>query len=339
MLRKICRYPTVIFIIVLIVFSCDYQPASYGSFQKIVVYADSTIFHAVQKELEQVFDQFIYTPNVERSFNLDLQPLHTFETYQTRRNIIFVGILNQTDEVSKFIDNSLSAQVKTGVREGRVFEIIKEDLFASQQVVMFFPATNIESLRNNLINRSDIIFNRLQKLYFKRLEYAMFLKGEQFELEEYLAKTYGWQIRVQHDYRIILESEDRNFFWLRRFNPDRSMFITRIPQIQMDFEQNDWLYAIRDSLTTLYYEADSIDKSDSYIQVVDFNDYKALKLIGVWQNHTHRIGGPFRTYVFNDSSIYTYLIDMTVTAPGQDKKVFLDQLDVMARSFHFVKNR
>jgi hypothetical protein len=315
---------------------CDYKSASFGDFEKIIVFADSTIYNKIQIELEQTFEQFVYTPHSERSFYLDLQPLEMFDTYQTRRNLLFLGLFDGQDKVSEFVKGALSPQVQKSVVDGDVFEIFKEDLFASEQVVIFLPASDIEMLRKNLLARQDIIFNRLNSSYFRRVKNAMFLKGEQLIIEEYLEREYGWKIRLQHDYYIVKEVDDKSFVWFRRLNPDRCLFIYRFPYRDLD-DEGSWLYHTRDSLTTVYFEGDSIDKEDTYIEFVEFQGKTAKKLNGIWQNRKHYIGGPFRTFVFSDENEkYIYLIDISVTAPGYRKKPYLDQLEVLANTFQFV---
>ena len=336
MLRKVFHNIILISLVQLSVSSCDYKPASFGDFEKIVVFADSTVFKQVQTELEQIFDQFIYTPHSERSFYLDLQPLENLETYQTRRNLLFIGSLDGQDRVSEFVKRALSPQVQKSVEDGDVFEIFKENLFASEQEVIFISASNIQMLKRNLSDRKDIIFNRLNSSYFQRLKNAMFLKGEQFFLEDYLVSEYGWKIRVQHDYEMVKETEDKNFVWFRRLNPDRCLFVYRFPFKNLD-DEGEWIYNMRDSLTTIYFEADSIDRVDTYIQIVEFLGRESKKLTGIWQNHQHYIGGPFRTYAFTDENQqYMYLLDISTTAPGLRKKPYLDQLEVMANTFQFV---
>jgi len=336
LLRKVFHNIILISLVQLSVSSCDYKPASFGDFEKIVVFADSTVFKQVQTELEQIFDQFIYTPHSERSFYLDLQPLENLETYQTRRNLLFIGSLDGQDRVSEFVKRALSPQVQKSVEDGDVFEIFKENLFASEQEVIFISASNIQMLKRNLSDRKDIIFNRLNSSYFQRLKNAMFLKGEQFFLEDYLVSEYGWKIRVQHDYEMVKETEDKNFVWFRRLNPDRCLFVYRFPFKNLD-DEGEWIYNMRDSLTTIYFEADSIDRVDTYIQIVEFLGRESKKLTGIWQNHQHYIGGPFRTYAFTDENQqYMYLLDISTTAPGLRKKPYLDQLEVMANTFQFV---
>jgi hypothetical protein len=335
-LRKVLHSIIPISLVLFFFSSCDYKPASFGDFEKIVVFADSTLFKQVQPELEQIFDQFVYTPHSERSFYLDLQPLKMLDTYQTRRNILFMGSLDGQDHVSEFIKSALSPQAQKSVEDGDVFEIFKENLFATEQEVIFFLASDVRMLKKNLSDRKDIIFDRLNTSYFRRLKNAMFLKGEQFFMEDYLVSEYGWKIRVQHDYEMVKEADDKSFVWFRRLNPDRCFFVYRFPFKNLD-DEGEWLYSMRDSLATIYFEADSIDKDDTYIQIVEFLGKESKKLTGIWQNHKHYIGGPFRTYAFADENQkYMYLIDISATAPGLRKKHYLDQLEVMANTFQFV---
>ena len=168
----------------------------------------------------------------------------------------------------------------------------------------------------------------------------MFFKGEQTELEDYIATNYGWKIRIQHDYYLVKESEDGNFIWLRRLDPDRSLFVYRFKAKGLDREDSGWLIEKRDSLGTIYFESDSVSKEDSYMVNTEFCGFPAVKLIGIWQNHKLFIGGPFRTYAFFDpEQKYIYMVDILVTAPDKRKKPYLDQLEVMANTFRLLTSR
>jgi hypothetical protein len=76
------------------------------------------------------------------------------------------------------------------------------------------------------------------------------------------------------------------------------------------------------------------------LQLVQFRGKETKKLTGIWQNHQHYLGGPFRTYAFADSTQkYIYLIDISITAPGERKKPYLTQLEIMANTFQFVDQK
>jgi hypothetical protein len=320
--------------------TCSYKDSSYGEFEHIIVFADSMLYENVRPELEQIFDQFVYTPVTEKSFYLDIKPLDLLDNFKQYRNLMFVGLLDGEDNISQYIDKSLSPEIQQAVREGRIFQIFQEDLFAKEQMGIIFSATDLITLKQNLAASAENIYQQMEKYYFERLERSMFFRGEKTVLEDYIANKLGWKIRIQHDYHLVKESDDGNFVWLRRLNPDRSLFIYRFAAKEMDVANSGWLIDLRDSLSTIYYESDSVSKKDTYTVHTEFCDQPALKLIGVWQNHKLFIGGPFRTYAFFDpKQKYIYMIDILVTAPSKRKKPYLDQLEVMANTFQLLPDR
>ena len=340
MLKKIFE----VFFLLILMFSifsaCAYKDSSYGEYEHIIVFADSTLYKNIRPELEQTFDQFVYTPITEKSFYLELQPLQRLDKYKKYRNIMFIGLLDGKDVVSQYITQSFDTEVQNAIKQGKIFDIFQEDLFAKEQMVIFLASTDLITLKQNLIAASDEIYKKLENYYFDRLERLMFTKGEKTVLEEYIAEKYGWRIRIQHDYHLVKESDAGNFVWLRRINPDRSLFVFRFPADSLIMSDSQWLVDLRDSLTTIYYEGDSIAQKDTYTVHTEFHDHAALKLVGVWQNHKLYIGGPFRTYAFFDQDQkYIYVIDILVTAPTRRKKPYLDQLEVMANSFQLLPGR
>ncbi len=334
-MKKVFRLLVPLTVLLLFVPACNYEPDSLGDFEKIYVFADSTLYQQVRVDLEQVFDNFVYTPNAEKSFYLELHPLDDLSAYERRRNLIFLTILGKDDPVSQYIGSALPDEVKTAIRDGRIFEIFQEDFYARNQMVIIMPGTDVGSLRENIQNNRDRIYQKLEKYYFQRLEKIMFLRGEQKALEEYLAENLGWRIRIQYDYTIVEESENSNFIWFRRFNPDRSLFVYRFQADSLPMGE-EWLYQLRDSLTQVHFESDRIEREDTYVVKTSFNGRPALNMIGVWQNDKLIVGGPFKAFVFFDPrEKYIYYLDIMVTAPGKRKKPFMDQLEVMARSFRF----
>jgi len=340
LLRKIFKSMVIFLVIIIYYGACSYKDNSYGDFEHVIVFADSMIYKNIRPELEQIFDQFVYTPMSEKSFYLELKPLDLLDNYKQYRNLVFIGVLDGEDPVSQYLDKSLAPEVQQALKEGRVFQIFQEDLFAKEQITLILAATDLMTLKQNLLAFQDNIYQHMEEYYFERLERLMFFRGEKTELGDYIATKYGWKIRIQHDYHLAKESDDGNFIWLRRLDPDRSLFVYRFKSTGLNREDSDWLIDKRDSLGTVYFESDSISKEDTYMVHTEFCGLPAIKLIGIWQNHTLFIGGPFRTYAFFDpEQEYIYMVDILVTAPNKRKKPYLDQLEVMANSFRLLPNR
>ena len=128
----------VVLLLLQILFSeCAYKDSSYGDFEHIIVFADSSIFKNVRPELEQIFDQYVYTPVAEKSFYLELKPLQNLNNFKKYRNLMFIGVLDGADNVSEYISEALSAEVQNEIRDGKIFQIFQEDLFAKEQMNIF----------------------------------------------------------------------------------------------------------------------------------------------------------------------------------------------------------
>jgi hypothetical protein len=333
MLRKTYNLIFILSLLLIVWAACDYQSDSYGDFEQIFVFGDSVLFGTMQTNLEQIFDSYIYTPHSEKSYYLQYKQLEKLNDYNKRRNLLFLVLLDGKDETSKYINNILSDEVKKAVREDRLFYIFREDLFTRNQMAIILIAKDKEALENNLIAFKDAILDEMNRYHFKRLNTIIFQKAEQVALEEYFWDNLGWRIRIQHDYHIVKESETGDFVWLRRFKPDRNIFIYSFPGDISDLNE-EYLISVRDSLSLIYFEGDRVSKDDNYAKYEEFNGFPALTMMGVWQNDTHYIGGPFKSFtLYHEPSGKIYMIDILVTAPGKRKKPFLDQLETMARTF------
>ena len=67
-----------------------------------------------------------------------------------------------------------------------------------------------------------------------------------------------------------------------------------------------------------------------------YNDYFAWRAQGIWEtiNIKESKGGPFRSYVFYDEqSNKTFHLNYLIHHPGNDKSIFMRQLDLIVKSF------
>jgi hypothetical protein len=329
-------------ILLLLICGCNLKSYSIGDFETIVVFSDSLLLNRLEPVLGKTFDQYIYTPHSEKSYYLRPHPLQDFNELERSRNLLFLGLLNGDDPVSVYIQKILSPEVQDAIKTGEIFYIFKEDLFAYNQMSIFLAAEDTITLYNNIDRYSQDIFEILEKYNFKRLSSLLYIDGRQEKLEEYLGNTYGFTLKIPLDYYLIKETPDSNFIWLKRLRPDRNFVVYRYKSSQLPADENR-LFNLRDNLSYVHFEGDSVNREESYLKLTTFNKQKAVKLIGVWENFNPEvggpIGGPFRTYVFADTlNRWVYFIDISVTAPGKLKKPFLDQLEVLAASFCLVSD-
>ena len=84
----------------------------------------------------------------------------------------------------------------------------------------------------------------------------------------------------------------------------------------------------------MHYERDQIAEHYLFIDETEFAGRRAIELRGLWENEVKVAGGPFKAFAFYDEDTgRAYLVDIAAFAPGQEKEVFIRQLEIMARTF------
>ncbi len=325
------------FIIGLFFAGCKkYRPSSMGYQYRIFVVADSILWLDLKQPISDVFEGEVLTPVSEKKFYFTWIPLRLLNEFKNRMNIFFIGIQNEQGEVNSYLQEVLPPEFQQGVKQNKYFYLFKDDLFARDQISLFMYAKDRETFLKNFYNLKNQIYETFEKKYYARLKKTMFDKGEQFKVEEYIRNNFDFSVRVQHDYFVAIEEPQVPYLWLRRFDPDRWVSIWKIKGDSSYFNLNT-LADIRDRFTKKYYQGDYVLRQDSRLVIADFNGQPTYKMVGLWRNDSipvGPIGGPFRTYIIahpQDSSLY--FVDIAVMAPGRLKKPYLDQLEVIARTF------
>lgn len=320
--------------LMMLISSCDHKPESKGNLDEIIVFADSLEWVDYKDALGSHFSKIYRMPTMEREYVMTRKPIEKLHLFQNRRNVLFLGTLNGQGEVSQQIRGILSENVVEGINNGDYFYIPREDEWASDQYVVYLVAPNKDAMLTRIYDLGELVYDNFKASYYKRLKKDMYSWGEQKEVERFLFDNYPFTLRIQHDYHLVDQSIEENYVWLRRFSPDRSMFIHWIPyedSVKISF---DWIVAERNRLAEKIYEGDIVVENETGMEQVQFNNSPALRLEGTWKNPKHFIGGPFRNTTFIDKeNKLIYMVDFYVQAVGKRKKPFLDQLDVMAHTF------
>ena len=320
-------------------YSCEPKIGVWGYQDKVYVFADSLLWLDIQEDIEEGLGPVLYTPQTEHYFYFEWRPLKELNQYKKRMNLMFIGVQNEENPVNNYLKKILPPEFKQGVSEGKYFYLFQDNLFSRGQNGLFMFAENRAQFKENFSRLKERIFTDLEKKYFERLEKIMYEKGEQKKKEQYLSDYFGWKIRVQHDYYVANQSLKENYVWLRRFDPDRWFSVWKIKG-DSSLLNLDSLIAIRNRLGWKVYSGDYVDTTETYLTKVDFKGKKTIKMVGLWINGVLLVGGPFRSYaVYNEPDSSLYFIDIAVMAPTKKKKPFLDQLEVIARTFEITKKK
>lgn len=334
----------------------SYRPRATGPNEQITVVMDSTHWQGPLGEaVRQNVAPYVNTlPTPERMFDLkqvDLTSSLIFDNVQKRKNVIFVAPLSDSasSNVASFLRDRLSADALNAVESGQTAVVPKPDLWRASQRIYFITASTSDGIIKALEANGPDIQDTFREIILTRQQREMFDRGRQPALEDTLMAHHGFAVNVQHDYQIAIDTT--NFVWLRRILIDsrRSLFVHYKENADPSTITPEWIYATRDSLTKRYMKGNvggyvKIDyRRPLNTENINFLDRYAFETRGLWymieEEEDGSItqfggGGPFVNYTFYDqASDRIYMIDGMVFAPKYDKRDFLRQLEVIARTF------
>ncbi|RPI00800.1 MAG: DUF4837 family protein [Calditrichaeota bacterium] len=325
------------FLLLFSLMSCHMKKRSLGSYNKIVIIADSLLTAEIKEDLNSALERITYTPQSEPIFNLIYQVPSELNRLTRFPNLLIVGTLDAEGEMKNLLQKLLSPTSLQRIKEDSAFVFSNKEPWAFDQILVVLAAKDKETLIKNLQKQGNAIFDLFDQNAESSVFGTLFTYMEQKAISEDLMKKYGWSIRVQHDYFVALDSTDLRFVWLRRLEPQRSIFIYWEPSNDPSLLSKEWMLDRRKMFEQKFLDGDFVYE-DSLIttreKIVDFNNRYAIRLDGVWQNEKHTMGGPFRSYGFyNERDKRLYLIDFFVYAPGEQKYPYLRQLDGIASTF------
>ena len=318
-------------ILMLVVTGCGYKPRSQGEYSEVAVFADRELRPAISKTLSQLLEIPIDTPQPEQLFYLRWPEWDDFSQYTERRNIILLGTLKGDGAVSNYVRGMLSSDALEGVRQGDYWYFAKDDAWARGQSLYLIVADDIRQLANRIKSDGESIYHTMRESVLQRLKSQLYASAERRKLADEIFDKYGFKLRIQHDYTIVLDSPEERLLRLRRFFPDRWLTVSwvegeSLSQELVERERNRINKIFNDPVYT-YPEYNRFSPNDEIVS-------GGILLRGIWATESTTGGGPFFTYALPDMSQgRIYFIDGAVFAPDREKVPLLLQLEVMAQTF------
>ena len=152
------------------------------------------------------------------------------------------------------------------------------------------------------------------------------------KLEKEIEAAYGFHVGVPSSFVWEKGSPEDNFLWLRHLTPEQWLFVHSMP-LEQAYAIEDFI-VFRDSLCEIWYEGDVVDSLTGYETGFVSGNLTGWRITGLWANRKSVLGGPFQTYVLDDSlNGIRYTVDGAVFAPGVKKERYYRHVQVMLRSF------
>lgn len=337
MRRKLTIITSLLFIIIVFC-GCDVKGDAVGSYRKLPVLIDDEEAPELLPLLSEAVEREIITPRHEKFFELHLVDSTRYAWLKNARTSIIIGSLESPGPAGNLIRRSLTPDAVKAIQSNMRWIIVKEDLWAGDQMVVFLTAPTEEALSVQLDLFGDDVFNLINNSVNERVSEWLYSRAfgesERYELEDSIARNYGFAIRVPKFWEWEKGSGEEDFLWLRTTEPERWVFVWHC---DMDTSMNydiAWWRHIRDSLCAIYYEGDSVAEHYMNLEGAKIGGRPAVEIRSLWENTRKHHGGPIVSYVLSDHITQrVFIIDGAVFAPVIEKEPYLRHVEIVCKSF------
>jgi hypothetical protein len=304
-----------------------------GERDVIIVLAQDSEWARIEVPLRKALEREVFTPNREKIYELMHGQPEMLSSYVYAKNLILVGNIGGTTEASNLIETLLTDEALLKVKQKEAYIFEKENPWAHAQYLMVIASPGEPDAAEIIEKNSDIIFQFFEVSSYKRAKWLIYSGGRETENEKALLQKYNISMEIPIGFYMRDEDSIATFVTFVRKYPYRLISVGWSDTMLQVLSLEDACRK-RDSLGTRYLEKDSVVKEQTTGRQVEFLGRKAYKVEGIWENNEKVMGGPFRTYFFNDTlQNRSYIIDMHVFAPGKKKWFFLMELEAVASTF------
>ena len=310
-----------------------------GSYRKIPVLIDSGESEELLPILSEALERELITPREEKIFELVPIDKNDFSRLKNARTSIVIASLESPGPAGRMIRGALSPDAIKAIESNMRWIIVKKDLWAEGQIVIFITAPNLDALSVQLGLGKDRLFSLINDSVNDRVSKWLFEdffgEGEKLALEDSVAEDYGFGIKIPRFFNWEKGRGEEKFIWLRALEPERWVFVWWT-DMDSEVEYNiGWWRHVRDSLCRIYYEGDSVARHCALKMEGDkIGGRPVVGIRGLWENSENHLGGPFVSYVLSDPvTRRIFIVDGAVFAPVVKKEPYLRHVEIICKSF------
>lgn len=347
-------------VLMLTLAACKQDPGSQNTYDRyqnlmdmekpIAFGEDQDIYYFIPEPLQEVLSP-VLEASLARTCQLTIEEQYFFpiqeditqiEEYSKYKNLIFCGILEGRDDVSRYMKQNLDENLVQAAREsgGEIFVV--NNLHVRDQLILYILAKDEGALAELARQRSDQIFDYFLQKYKQRLALQAY-RSEVVEERFFIERPFSIKIPVL--YRLFkdekAEGADEYFlsFVFQPSNPDAnipdkyvSVYHEPMPENKIDAQ---WIYDKRQELTAKYLDGDEILDDRYTVEQTKLAGHDALRMYGHWVNRelVGGVGGAFQSFAFwHEETETAYLVDNIVYFPDGNKLPALLELGMISES-------
>ncbi|TAK46136.1 MAG: DUF4837 family protein [Saprospiraceae bacterium] len=325
---------------------------AHGKVNQILVIADSALWAGPAGDTFYYYfgGPYLLLPQPEPIF--DIKHLTPEQLAKQRAQKEFRTILFLADVRDN--NSSTAALVRQDVGEKKIARIPKDkgystivgkDKWARGQLLFYVFAEGEDKLMENVVKNFPPIARRINEADEEVVKATTYQAGENAALEADVKLTFGADIKVPGDFRKAMLNTKTNTMWLRREVRDANanILIHKRPYTNKAQLTKEGLKTIRNEVSKIV----TSNQPNSFMQINDVdlpmlvenkmvNNRYTLQARGIWDMANDFKGGPFLScLMLNPDDGYLLLVDAFVFAPGEDKRNYMQELELILDSTSF----
>ncbi len=319
---KLKNFKILAVIILLIILSCSKRPynnIATGKISEIGICATKNVYSLIEKALLNALYEEMFLPVRESIFTTVYVDKEKLRIYRYSKNLIFLTNINRHDEYSDIINSFLSEENIQEIKKNKAMMFQVFDGFADGQNILIIAGVSEDALEKFIEINGTNIRKFFKNNCYRSIMKMMYLVGENKHLEKQIKSKVKIDIRIPSDYVSSFYDKDLNIYSIISHNPERVITMGFIDKNKYAFDYKT-IVSLRNTIGAKYWNDDFIDTSyvKLNIDTIDFNNHKAIQVIGVWANDNGNYGGPFIGYIVDYKDKYLYL-DGHILLPGERK--------------------
>ena len=323
----------ILFLLTIFISACDNKREALGADNEIRVICSNIDKKVLKKYLSLIFNDTLYTPEAEPYYHLKFSEPDKFNQLKGQ-SMVIVGSIKQDDNSGLKLMNQLlpDSQFKSTLRGDPV--ILGKDVYAKKQLFMIINASSEDHLMSSLEQKRNQFRKHFNDQFIERQSRFLFGDDRNTLLEDSLKSEYGWTLKIPWGWDRIKNLPDSNFVWLGREMPFQWIGIGWIEGniLSSELSAGDFIWNWpKDNYKTI-----QINNYKFKLDKTNHGDTFAYRAQGIWETVSLKEskGGPFRSYLFYDSvNDLTYHLNFLIHHPGDDKSIFMRQMDMIIKTF------
>ena len=215
-------------------------------------------------------------------------------------------------------------------------------------MIYFLVGDNADALISLVSRDANGIIDQIKREQIERHRATAFaVKGENMNARRILATDLRIDLTIPNDYQLIMQDSLTQTAWLRQ---DEGVYTNNIMVRKIPYESREQLSpdSARELLenTGARYVKSGVEGSFKKIDDVNVpllmepttvNNNFALEMRGVWEMENDAMAGPFVAYLIHSPADGELLLaEGFIFAPGEDKRDYMEQLDMLLRGIRFL---